>query len=114
MERSHGKLSARFPNGLSCNNAHCFSDLRSFTPGEVPAVALCTNTVLCLTCQHRSYLDSVYSSYINNLPGEFIINFLIPLHNQFPGHRVFDILCSYSAKDPLFKRLYNLSSFYKR
>src|SRR3972149_11272590 len=45
MECSHGKLRARFTNRLSRNNTYSFTYLSSFTPREIPAVTLCTNTM---------------------------------------------------------------------
>ncbi len=56
MEGTQGKLCTRFTDGLGGNDAHRLSLGNHSVPAEVPAVALCTETLLGFAGKDRTDL----------------------------------------------------------
>ena len=54
---THGQLSTRLTNGLSCDNTNCSTNVDRTTGGKIPAVALLADAVLRLTGQKRTELN---------------------------------------------------------
>ena len=54
MERKHGKLSPRFADGLSRNNADRFADVDGRAARQIATVAFCANAVFAFARQRRT------------------------------------------------------------
>ena len=61
MEGTHGKLSARFADGLSSDNADCLACVDGLADGKVDAVALCADAGASFAGQNAADLDGLYA-----------------------------------------------------
>src|SRR5690606_33190896 len=72
VERTQGKLCARFPDGLCSDHAHSFTDLDHASGGQVASVALRTHSVALFAGKYAAHLHFLYRAIANEGSGFFI------------------------------------------
>jgi len=82
MERAHGELGARLPDGLRRDNAGRFAQLHPHARGQIAAVAIDADPMLAFASQHRADFNPFHACRLNLLGLDFV-NFLVRLDEQF-------------------------------
>src|SRR3546814_9569526 len=72
VEGTHGKLRARLPNGLRCDDTHGFTDVDRRTASKITAIAFAAHTHLRLADQRRADPDRLDADGLDPRDGRFV------------------------------------------
>src|SRR3546814_11909465 len=72
VEGTHGKLRARLPNGLRCDDTHGFTDVDRRTASKITAIAFAAHTHLRLADQRRADPDRLDADGLDPRDGSFV------------------------------------------
>ena len=81
VERTHGELGARLPNGLGGNDANSLSQVNQLVVSQGPAIALAANRTGRLASQRRADHNGGNACRLNS-PAQRGIHLAIPFHHH--------------------------------
>ena len=97
VERSHGKLCSRLPDGLRCDNSYSLSDVYKVTTSEISSVTQSTNTALRFTGKYRPN-DQAVDSCCGDRNCKLLIDHLTTLNEYIVRDRIANVLSRYATK----------------
>ena len=100
VERTERQLGSRLTDGLGGNHADSLTLLHHAAGGEVASIALHADTLLGLTGEHRTDLDTLDVGSLDGL-GQRLGDFLTGRHDDIARLGVDDIMHRHTAKDAL-------------